>query len=475
MGALQDFERLDGFGRAQSAVCRVIRPESGEELEEILRSPAKSFPSLALRGAGKSYGDAAMNSGGAVLDLSLLRGIREWDPDTGVVRVEPGVTFEDLWRATLGDGYWSPVVPGTMFATIAGAASMNVHGKNCFAVGPIGDHIEGLTVALPTGEWVECGPERSPELFEGVIAGFGMLGCITEVTLRLKRIYSGSLRVWEIPVGSLSEMVETFDEHAKDADYLVGWCDAFAKGPALGRGAVHRANYLPEEQEKEPEKTLQQQYQDLPSRIFGVLPRERVWPLMRPFFFRPAMRLANAGKAYLHRMHGSSRTSYLQPHAAFHFLLDYVPDWIRAYGKYGLIQIQPFLPKDVALDAMLEIMSLARRRDLPPYLVVFKKHRPDRFLLSHGLDGYSIAMDFPAARRKKLWELARDIQQITLDAGGRFYFAKDSTLTPEDLRRCHPPENLQTFLELKQKCDPECILQTNLSRRIWPELHTPGA
>ena len=81
----------------------------------------------------------------------------------------------------------------------------------------------------------------------------------------------------------------------------------------------------------------------------------------------------------------------------------------------------------------------------------------------------------PAAGRKKLWELAREIQRITCEAGGRFYFAKDSTLTPEDLTRCHPPENLQTFLELKQKCDPEGILQTNLSRRIWPDLYTPGA
>jgi FAD/FMN-containing dehydrogenase len=475
MGTLQNFERITGFGRAQSGVSHVLRPESSEELEELLRSPAKSFPSLGLRGAGMSYGDAALNSGGTVLDLSHLKAIRDWSPDTGLVRVEPGVTIEDLWRAVLPDGYWPTVVPGTMQATIGGAVSMNVHGKNCFAVGPIGDHIESLSVALPTGEWVECGPERNPDLFEGVVGGFGMLGFITDVTLRLKRVYSGSLRVWEIPVGSLREMTEVFDEHGKDADYLVGWCDAFAKGPALGRGAVHRANYIPEGHDTEPGKSLRADYQDLPRRILGVLPRERIWPLMRPLLHRPGMRLVNAAKAYMHRLHGSSRTSYLQPHAAFHFLLDYVPDWIRAYGKHGLIQIQPFLPKDVAVDAMLEILSLARRRGLPPYLVVFKKHRPDRFLLSHGVDGYSLAMDFPAGRRKKLWKLAREIQRITLDAGGRFYFAKDSTLTPEDVQRSYPSENLQTFLELKRKCDPEAVLQTNLSRRVWPELSDPGA
>ena len=475
MGALSDFERLAGFGGAQSAVCRVVRPESLEELLELLRAPAKTHGSVALRGAGQSYGDAALNSGGTVVDLSQLRAIREWSPETGRVRVEPGVTIEDLWRAVLPDGYWPPVVSATMAVTIAGAVSMNIHGKNCYAVGPIGDHVEGLTVALPTGEWVECGPDRNPDLFRGVVGGFGMLGCITEVTLRLKRIYSGSLRVWEIAVDSLREMVDVVEEHAKDADYLVGWCDAFAKGSALGRGVVHRANYVPEGHDPAPERSLRPEHQDLPRRFLGVLPRERLWPLMRPLLHRPGMRVVNAAKAYLHRLHGSRRTSYLQPHAGFHFLLDYIPDWIRAYGRHGLIQVQPFLPKATAVDAMVEILALARRRGLPPFLVVFKKHRADRFLLSHGLDGYSLAMDFPAARRSALWALAREIQRITLDAGGRFYFAKDSTLTPQDAVRAFPAENLQAFLELKRKCDPEGILQTDLSRRVWPDLSRRGS
>ena len=161
---------------------------------------------------------------------------------------------------------------------------------------------------------------------------------------------------------------------------------------------------------------------------------------------------------------------HLWPLAQFHFLLDYVPGWIRAYGSSGLIQVQPFLPAPVAVDIMVEILRLTKRRGFPPYLIVFKKHRADRFLLSHGLDGYSFAMDFPVRRRRELWSLAREIQRMTVEAGGRFYFAKDSTLAPAHVRGSYPEADLRAFLELKRKCDPESVLQTDLARRVWPEL-----
>jgi hypothetical protein len=79
-------------------------------------------------------------------------------------------------------------------------------------------------------------------------------------------------------------------------------------------------------------------------------------------------------------------------------------------------------------------------------------------------------MDFPARRRERLWDLAHEIQRMTLEAGGRFYFAKDSTLTPADVARMVPDENLRTFGELKRKCDPQGLLQTDLARRVWPDL-----
>jgi FAD/FMN-containing dehydrogenase len=461
-------ERLSGFGGAQTGVSRVLRPRSADELEEIFQREGGAIRSLALRGAGRSYGDAALNGGGAVLDLTALDRIETWDPESGVAEVEPGVTIDQLWRRTLPDGYWPAVVPGTGLATLGGIVAMNAHGKNCFRVGPMGEHIEELEVVLPTGERLRCGPEQSADLFDGVVGGFGMLGCITRIRLRLKRVHSGYLNVRAISVGSLAEMAEIFDANLADADYLVGWCDGLASTRTLGRGVVHRGDYLAEGEDRDPASSLRPEVQDLSPRTLGLLPRSQLWRILRLLQTKRAMRFVNLGKYFAHRF--DPRAVERWRHTEFGFLLDYAPGFNRSYGPAGLIQVQPFLPRDCAVEVLDEILRLARRRGLPPHLVVFKRHRADRFLLSHGLDGYSLAMDFPAKRRRELWALAREIQDLAIGAGGRFYFAKDSTLTPEQTARCYPAENLRRFAELKRKCDPEGRLQTDLARRVWPDL-----
>ena len=59
---------------------------------------------------------------------------------------------------------------------------------------------------------------------------------------------------------------------------------------------------------------------------------------------------------------------------------------------------------------------------------------------------------------------------IALDSGGRFYLAKDGLLTPEEWRRSLPAERLRRFADQKRKCDPDGRLQTDLARRVFPEL-----
>ena len=131
---------------------------------------------LALRGAGCSYGDASINTGGYVLDLSCMNQILEFDAVQGMARVEPGVTFRDLWHVAIAHGYWPPVVPGTMDVTIGGAAAMNIHGKNNYKVGTLGEHVTEFRLLTPSGELLTCSREQSSDVFHAAISGFGQTG-----------------------------------------------------------------------------------------------------------------------------------------------------------------------------------------------------------------------------------------------------------------------------------------------------------
>ncbi len=456
---------LDGFGGAQRAACRYLAPADASELAGAVARAGREGMPLCFRGAGRSYGDAALNEGRLVVDTTGLNRILDWNPSTGLAELEPGVTIGDLWRRTLPDGFWPAVVPGTMAPTIAGCLAANVHGKNNFAVGPIGEHVLDFDLLAPDGTTRRCSREENPELFHAAIGGFGALGAFTRVKLRLKRVESGLLRVEPIRTRSLAETFDAFEARLPGADYLVGWIDGLAGGAALGRGVLHRASYLSAGDDPEgPERTLKVDRQDLPATILGF-PRRLIWRFMRPFANDLGVRFVNLGQ-YLASARHRPGHAYYQSHAAFAFLLDYVPAWRRMYGRAGFIQYQPVVPKEAAREVFREILETCRREGLPPYLAVLKRHRPDAFLLSHAVDGWSLAMDFPARQRERLWALCHRLSDLVVGAGGRFYFAKDSVLRPVDVERAWGRERLGQFRSLAQRLDPKGLLRSDLLRRV---------
>ncbi|MGD2077835.1 MAG: FAD-binding oxidoreductase [Chloroflexota bacterium] len=464
---LSKLETVKAWGGASQALGYVYRPATLEGLRNVFELAFRTDRTIGLRGAGNSYGDATLNSEQIVLDMSRMNRVLDWDPQSGRMKVEPGVTIRQFWEYALEDGWWPAVVPGTAKPTIGGCAGMNVHGKNAWKAGTIGDHIYEFDMMLPDGKIITCNRELNHELFHAAIGGFGMLGTFTSLTLSLKRVYSGLLEVDALASRNLADMMEQFEEYLPKSDYLVGWIDAIAGGRSLGRGQIHAAHYLAPGVDPYPEQSLRLDKQHLPDTLFGIVPRSIMWRFMRPFMNNLGARLVNFGKYYSARFTDGSR--FRQHHVAFHFLLDYLPDWKRSYGKHGLIQYQSFVPAEAAHDTFTAMLTLCQRRGLPNYLTVLKRHKPDDFLISHGLDGYSLAMDFRVtpSRRPRLAALAAELDQIVLEAGGRFYLAKDSTLRPESVRRYLGQETVDRFIELKSRYDPDGILNTNMWRRLF--------
>lgn len=460
-------EQVTSWGGATQGMSYVFRPSTVDALQNVLALAQRSGRTVGLRGGGNSYGDAAMNNENILVDTRRLKRVLHWNPETGRIRVEPGVTLSELWQYVLEDGWWPPVATGTSMTTMGGSAAMNVHGKNAFKVGPIGDHIVDFELMLPSGEIIACSREENSDVFHAAIGGFGMLGIFTSLTLQMKRIYSGLLDVETCTRADLNDMLAYFHEYAADSDYIVGWIDSLAGGKAIGRGDVHRAHYLPAGADPHPAQTLRLENQHLGPNLFGVLPRSIMWLFMRPMVRNAGMQVVNRGKYIAGNVGGLKR--YRQPHVQFHFLLDYIPDWKKAYEPGGLIQYQPFIPKETAYDAFSEILALCQRRGLPNYLTVLKRHRPDNFLMSYAVDGYSMAMDFRVTnenRQRVVW-LTKELDEIVIQAGGRFYFAKDSTLRPHIAEAYLGQERIAAFRALKQRCDPEGILETDLWRRVF--------
>jgi decaprenylphospho-beta-D-ribofuranose 2-oxidase len=464
--SLSQMTSLGNFGRSLNVPAYLFQPQESAELAQILELAREYGLKVAPRGAGRSYNDAAVSGGGIVLDTSLLTRILSWDAESGILRAEPGLTLELLWQHVLPDGWWPPVVSGTMKTTLGGCLGMNIHGKNNFKMGTIGEHVVEFTALLPSGEEVTCSPTQNEDLFYAMISGMGMLGIFTSVTMQMKRIYSGYLQVTEWNEPSLASQLKALEEGAPQNDYIVGWLDGTAKGKALGRGQMHAANYIAKGEDPAAAKNMQVEYQTLPDKFFGLVPKSALHYFMSPAMNNLGVWAVNTAKYIVGR-----KKTYRQPHAAFHFLLDYVPDWELAYGRNGLIQYQSFLPKESALDAWKEMIALSQKRKLPTYLGVTKRHRPDNFIFSHALDGFSLAFDFKITPRNRaeLEKMTQDFDKIVLNAGGRFYFAKNSETARETAHAFLGEEAISKFRKLKERCDPDNMLGSDLYRRVFAE------
>ena len=127
-----------------------------------------------------------------------------------------------------------------------------------------------------------------------------------------------------------------------------------------------------------------------------------------------------------------------------------------------------FVPAASAERVFNTQLELCRKRGMPSYLGVLKRHRPDDFLLTHAVDGFSLAFDFPViqSRRAELWALVRELAEPVVEAGGRFYAAKDAALPGDLFRATFTDGELEKFLRIKNDTDPERVFRSALADRL---------
>lgn len=451
---------VTGFGLAFRSDAYLYRPKTVDEIREVFDTARKSGRKVVLRGAGRSYGDAATAAESIAIDLTEMHRFISWDSETGIAECEPGVTIENLWRTGLPNGWWPPVVSGTMFPTLGGALAMNIHGKNNFHAGTLGDNVQEIDFLTADGSLRTLTP--ADDLFYAAISSAGLLGVITRIKLGLKKVQSGDLKVYAESIPNWDAQFAAFEKRAGNVDYMVSWVDCFAEGKAAGRGLFHAAWHEPEPNLE----SLLELHQDLPAKIAGVVPKSQVWRILKPLNNRFGMRLLNAAKHLSAKLIGNEKM-HRQSLVAFSFLLDYVPNWRNAYLPDGFIQYQSFVPKAEAKRVFAAQITLAQQAKLEPFLGVLKKHRSDKFLLSHGVDGFSLALDFKVTEESwpRLQTLCHRLNTLVTEAGGRFYFAKDCTLRAEDAGAYLGP-SLDRLRALKAELDPEGLFTSDLAQRV---------
>ncbi|MEX0968996.1 MAG: FAD-binding oxidoreductase [Paracoccaceae bacterium] len=423
------------WGRALRSPSRIARPERQSVLHDILAStPAPAF------GAARSYGDAALNDGGKLVDMTRLDRLLEFNAETGRVRVEAGVRLSDLLQIFGPQGWMPAVLPGTAFVTVGGAIAADVHGKNHHGRGSFGQYVAAIELLDAHGELLTLSEVENPNLYRATIGGMGQTGVILSAELRLIRCPGGKVMLTKTRLPDLEAFLDAFE--TSTAAYSVGWIDATARGAKFGRGIFEEGVLAegPFSAPKSPRK--------LPLYMGGLL----VSP--------PVVRAFNA--VYLRRAspHGRTRKRALQEML---FPLDGIAQWNKLYGRRGFHQFQCVLPQTTCQITLPRILEAVVNSGQASPLSVLKKLGSGRAgYMSFPMSGVTLAVDI-RARRGALPLLDR-LNHMVAEAGGRVYLAKDSSLTPDLVNTMYP--DVDKFRHAVAKADPRGVFCTDLARRL---------
>lgn len=443
--------RLTGWGGTSPSVAEVVPAPDDVALAELLRTAGPR--GVTPRGLGRSYGDAAQNGGGVVLDMTTRDRLLAVDLAAAEVEVEAGISLDRLMHLLLPLGLFVPVTPGTRLVTVGGAFAADIHGKNHHVDGSFGRHVAWVDLLVPDGTVRRVSPEQDPPLFWATCGGMGLTGVVLRARVRMKRVETAHCVVDTDRTANLDDLLARMSEGDHRYHHSVAWVDCLARGASMGRSVLTRGwfaqrDQLSGRQARAPlafaPRMLAAAPPVLPSGLlnrFTVAAFNEVW-------FRKAPR---------------ERRGEIQGVAAFFHPLDGVADWNRVYGPRGFLQYQFVVPFG-AEDTLRGCLERLSRSGQASFLAVLKRFGPaSQGHLSFAAPGWTLSLDMPLGD-DGLGRLLDDVDARVLEAGGRVYLAKDSRASAATVARMYP--RLQEWRQVRRSVDPDGVLTSDLARRL---------
>ncbi len=169
----------------------VVRPTTTEQVQAVVRWCGQTSTPIITRGAGTSLsGGSTAVDGAIVLSTEKMRELTI-DTATRTAVVQPGLLNAEVKAAAAAENLWYPPDPSSFeICSIGGNVATNAGGLCCVKYGVTTDYVLGMQVVLADGRAVRLGGKQLKDsaglsLTKLFVGSEGLLGIITEVTLRL--------------------------------------------------------------------------------------------------------------------------------------------------------------------------------------------------------------------------------------------------------------------------------------------------
>ena len=181
----------DGLAGYRAMPGVVVLPDTLEQVRSVMALCQTHSVPVVARGAGTGLsGGATPHPEGVLLSMARFNRILSVDTLACTARVQPGVRNLAISEAVAERGlYYAPDPSSQIACTIGGNVAENAGGVHCLKYGLTVHNVLAAEVVLMGGEVIEIGGETLDQPGYDLMAAFigseGMLGVVTEITVRL--------------------------------------------------------------------------------------------------------------------------------------------------------------------------------------------------------------------------------------------------------------------------------------------------
>lgn len=236
-------------------INKVFKVKSEFDVVEAINYAKENGSKIVISGTKHSQGGHILFPNAVLLDMSSFNKILDLNLNKKIIRVQSGAIWNDIQEKINPHRLSIAIMQSSNIFSVGGSLSANIHGRHTKA-GPIIESVESIRAVLSSGEIVTASREFNSEIFHTIIGGYGAIGVILEVELR---VIDDKMLVKSTRHVDYDSYISDLKANAHDIELHYGRC-SFVKGDDFLKECYaidyHPAENVPDNFELMDEKNI---------------------------------------------------------------------------------------------------------------------------------------------------------------------------------------------------------------------------
>jgi FAD/FMN-containing dehydrogenase len=437
----------DVSGRDRVLMNKVIDLFNENQYKRLELIAIKKGIPISISGCQHSMGGQTLSHNGIRVNTTkYYNKVLDLDLNHNTVTVQPGIMWSQLIQF-LNNYKKSPTVLQSYCTfSVGGSLSVNAHGVTCDNT--LADSIIEFGL-ISNGKSYICNHKQNQELFAGVIGGYGLLGFVTYIKLKITNNYEVGISDSKMDIDHFVSIYPTIlnDDTIKVKYARIDTLDFDKIGMTIHKttGKIVKS--------------------ELPSE-----PRKISHTKQLMFKWVMASRFGKMSRRFYENIYGCGVDSHSSETMSVNDIvfedanpITHIWEPIIRVNKTHILQ-EYFIPLKYLKEFVNFVKSILGQDNLLLNLTIRFVKKDTISLLNYAKDNYCALVFYYRINNTKSSEnyletISRALVKKTIDMGGSFYLPYRKHYDLEDIKSCY---NIEAFVALKKKIDP-----TNSYQNIW--------